>query len=431
VHSEQSRLGRDISISTAGAFGLRLSGAVGGVLVARLLGATGRGTLAICVVIASIVGTAMTAGLPFWIIRVTAQVGVVHQVVRIIQRHLSIVALLCGAGLLGMWPMDTNDAGFAALTIGLAFAWVFGALWIAIPNGLRHMGTVLTGTAGGGLVYFAGITVLLAADQRSVELALVVTLASQLWVGLIGWRDMRLSGIQDDAQSKGASRYSNVLRQSLPAGLGELLALATLRVDVLIVGALLDPQSVGIYAVALAVADLPLMLADPIAQVALPFVAEDERGRAVDRLTRILIVTMLLASAALAVTTPLLLPLVFGRQFEEAVTVVPFLLVGTTCLGVWKVVAADLSARGHHSPRLLAAGVALAIMVPADLVLVPRCGLIGAGIASSLSYGGAVLVVASRWSKLTHRPARSLVRIRSHDLSIAGRTLLNQVRGAK
>jgi O-antigen/teichoic acid export membrane protein len=64
-----SRLGRALVHSTAGTAVTRGLGALAGIAIARLLGPSARGDVAILVVLASIASLVGAAGLQFWIIR--------------------------------------------------------------------------------------------------------------------------------------------------------------------------------------------------------------------------------------------------------------------------------------------------------------------------------------------------------------------------
>jgi len=89
-----------------------------------------------------------------------------------------------------------------------------------------------------------------------------------------------------------------------------------------------------------------------------------------------------------------LIPLIFGARFAPSVPVIWWILPGTVALAVAKVMCSDLMARGTPQYATIFAFVSLIITVSLDLVLIPRMGIQGAALASSLAYLTNSLLVA-------------------------------------
>jgi len=98
---------------------------------------------------------------------------------------------------------------------------------------------------------------------------------------------------------------------------------------------------------------------------------------------------------AIAALSPLAIPFAFGAKFAASVKVVWWLLPGTVALAAGKVMSADLTARGMPQYSSMFAFVALVITVVLDLLLIPRFGIQGAAIASSVAYLADAALVAS------------------------------------
>jgi O-antigen/teichoic acid export membrane protein len=92
--------------------------------------------------------------------------------------------------------------------------------------------------------------------------------------------------------------------------------------------------------------------------------------------------------------------LVFGTAFSGATAALPLLAVASLAGGIWKIVGADVVARGTTTPRLTSAGVGLVVMVLVDLVAIPTLGIAGAALGSTFGYAVAALLVSRAWKEL-------------------------------
>jgi O-antigen/teichoic acid export membrane protein len=80
------------------------------------------------------------------------------------------------------------------------------------------------------------------------------------------------------------------------------------------------------------------------------------------------------------------IPAIFGEAFRASVPVIWWILPGTVALAVSKVMCADLLARGMPEYSSVFAFVTLIVTVVLDLLLIPRMGIQGAALASSVAY---------------------------------------------
>ncbi len=105
------------------------------------------------------------------------------------------------------------------------------------------------------------------------------------------------------------------------------------------------------------------------------------------------------AGVALVVVARPAIDLVFGPAFAGAVDAVPLLAVASLAGGIWKVVGAEIVARGTTRPRLTSACLGLVVMVLVDLVAVPAFGIAGAALGSACGYAVAAFVVYRSWQQ--------------------------------
>lgn len=381
-----------VTTSTIGTIGFRLSGAVGGVLAARLLGPTGRGHYAVLVVVATALGLLATAGLQFWVTLQVARPGG-DTVAPVIRRHLRVTAVgasaLLAAGLVVAPALGLASPVEVAATVLLAVATTWSMVELAVPNGLLRMGAVAGITTASGLTFLVWMMVGLASDVASPAFAVVGAAVANLVMVPLARRHRRLLVPAGSGAPAASGRYREALRFGWPLGVGELLVLATTRLDIVLVAMFLPLPEVGLYAVALALSELLWVVPDGVAQVLLPHVARRE-GRAP---TGILLlsagVVMLGGGLILVALSGPIIATIFGPSYADAGAALPLLVVAATAMGGWKMVGAELVARGESRARATSALLALAVMVVAGPVLTPRFGIAGAAAGSALAYGAA------------------------------------------
>jgi len=192
----------------------------------------------------------------------------------------------------------------------------------------------------------------------------------------------------------------SVLRPLLGLGLrghvGNVVQTFNYRLDLLLVQGFLGQASVGLYFTAVALAELVWYLPNAVASALLPEVAAARDRALVGRVARVTLpATVLGALGLLVVAWPafaLLRP-----AYLPAVAPMAVLLVGVVALSLHKVLASDLSGRGLPQYPSFSSTVALGITLAADFVLIPRLGILGAALASTLAYTAQTALLTAIW----------------------------------
>jgi O-antigen/teichoic acid export membrane protein len=288
---------------------------------------------------------------------------------------------------------------------GFVVANVVSMLGLAILAGRRQLVRSSVAQVLGAASYAVMVASLLATHRASVGYVVLAAAVSTGVLGLVaitrGPRRRDARAVRDD--------YRAACRLGLPAMVGEVATLAVYRLDLAVVALLLTPADVGRYAVASSLAELLWIVPNGATQVLLPQVALDRRGRATAPLVLASTVVTLFVALALALAGPALVPFVFGHAYTAATNALPWLCVGATALGAWRLLLADLAARGHTAIRGITAGVAGVVMIALDFALIPVWGIGGAGVASLVAYVVAFGVVVRAWHVASERPVRELL----------------------
>src|SRR6266571_1602989 len=170
--------------------------------------------------------------------------------------------------------------------------------------------------------------------------------------------------------------------------IGGMLSLVNLRLDVAILGALVGPGTLGVYAVASKYAELLRLPGLAITYVLYPRLAargREEASRAVVALLPRALMFTVLAALPLAAAVPLL-PYVYGHAFASAMLPACILLFGLIGEGVAGLVSAYLYGVGRPGANSLALGVSVLVTIVLDVTLIPRYHAVGAAAASAVAY---------------------------------------------
>jgi O-antigen/teichoic acid export membrane protein len=208
-------------------------------------------------------------------------------------------------------------------------------------------------------------------------------------------------------QSTGAMRFSPALVRlgvgfSARAYLALVLSYLLQRSGASLLVASGSPAEVGQYSVASQVVDVLLIVPSSIGLVLYPYLVRrnEDLWPHVRRTTILTTLTMLALCLIAALTSPVILPLVFGRSFSGSAAALWGLLPGVIAYSIVAVLSQYLVARAFPW-TLVAAWAAGLVAALISGVALTRCyGAIGAGISQSC--GAAlvcVLVLAIAWRR--------------------------------
>jgi O-antigen/teichoic acid export membrane protein len=316
-----------------------------------------------------------------------------------------VAAVLTGAlsPLVGAVVLDTGEptlfvaAGVLAVaTIGYEVA---GALLLGLER--RHayvMADVLRSVATLGCTVV--VVGLVARTSAGYVLATGLGVAVPAVVALLVVR--RVTGSLRPRFDRAFSR--DALRLGLAGQVGNVLTFLNLRLDLLLVPALLRLDLAGVYFVATRVAEVVGQASTAASSMLFPHVAAqaDHRDTATtERTSRLTLLATFALAVALAVVSPLVLGWFFGPTYRRGTLTLLILLVAMLPLAVARVLSADLKGRGRPGLVSIGTGVGAILTVVADLVLIPLLGIEGAALASVVAYAGTAAVLLGYYRRLT------------------------------
>jgi O-antigen/teichoic acid export membrane protein len=227
-------------------------------------------------------------------------------------------------------------------------------------------------------------------DREPAHMLVATALGSTLGNAMLWW------ACRKHLPSRQAERVplAELFRAALPLGVASLCQQAYFYVDNLFVRAWCDPADLGHYNIAVRVLSILIMGALYATQAALPWLVREHHagrlGASVTKLAQPLFAAAGFGCGLLAPWTELLLGF-FGERFEGAGPTLRWLLGAVTAIYAGAALMTALVAAGRMRSILAVAALALAVNVLANVVLVPRFGIEGAGIATLATEGFVVL----------------------------------------
>ena len=410
--SRQTSFSRKVVWTLATRLLMIVNSVAAGVIVARWLGAQGVGELAVINVAVTTIVQLGSFGLPssntYFIAKDVKHLraATVNSVLfALLAGSLLAVALTVAAILRPAWFgfVSPDLIRIAAVSIPFQLLTLIGLNILLAVGKLREFN--LLDLAAQSFVLVNALVILVVLHGRLEGLVKLNTITS-IAVGLVIAALLVTTG-KKLLEAKWRADVA-LLRRMITYGvrfhISVLAGAIIFRADLLVVNHFRGPAEAGVYSVATQFSLLLMLLPSVIATLLFPRVTaeQDARGETTSLVTRHTALIMLVCCVA-TVPVSFLLPLVYGRAFADATTLLLILLPGVYLVGLESVLVQHFNALGL--PRRIPVYWLVTLVINLVLVfgLVPRLGARGAAIASTLSYALIFCLVAWHFRASTER----------------------------
>jgi O-antigen/teichoic acid export membrane protein len=422
---------RSVAVVAVQTFGLKLAlvaiGTIASVVVSRILGPEGRGIYYTPVIAAATVVAFAKLGLEQANVYLYASRSIPAD--RLAAQSALVAVIGGGAGMLVMFvvpavlPTVFGDVAplllfLGALTIPLALHTQFVA---GLQNLVGQVTLQFRAAIVAGLVQLAALLALAFAQLVTVTAVLAINLAGAVLAWL--WT-LRTSVVSARSVVWDPTLMRESIRQSLVLHLGLVLFFLHLRVDMFMVKAIDGAAALGVYSLAVVLAETVLLVTDSVSIALLPRQITNtihESARVALGAARVNGYIAVLFGAALVMTGWILIPVVFGAGFSNTYPALVALVPGIVFVSMQRVCGAPVLRAGVPWRITAIYAVSLAVNVILNLVWIPRFGPVGASLASSVSYGLAAALFLA-WTSALAGSAAHLWPSRSDGL-LVGRAL--------
>ncbi|MCK4330050.1 polysaccharide biosynthesis C-terminal domain-containing protein [candidate division WOR-3 bacterium] len=272
--------------------------------------------------------------------------------------------------------------------IGLIFLYCIGKITTALTRVMERPVIYNSALLINKIVYIFCLIGFWISKINITVSTVIISLAISLIVGeiyiLFKFREyLSISSVKLNAIGKmlsfGIKEHIGVIAQKL-----------NLKLDILIMSALLLPRDIGIYSIAVLFAQLIWYVPDSIGIFLYPQIAQkNDRISSATLTTKInrinLAIVVIIGIFLFFISNPLI-PFMYGKEFITSVKVVKILLLGTIGLSIAKILTKYFAGIGRPIICSYGSIVGLIFNIPLLLYLIPKYGILGAAIATTLSY---------------------------------------------
>ena len=363
------------------------------VVVARLLGPEGRGYYAVAVAIGALGAQFGSLGLHA---SNTYFVAKEPDSLPFLAGNSLAVSFVIGgliaaaiAAILLIWP---QWLGVRGATLGLALVWIpFGIAYLLLQNlmvgihDVRGYNLVEIVARCASLLLVGALVVL---GHVSVAALFSTTLIAVVLSCL--WTARRLQTHFSRPPAVSATVFRSSIRYATKSYLTLAFCFLVLRADLFMVQHMLGPEQAGYYSIASTMADYASALAAVIGTILFPKLSALTDLREKLTLTRKAAVgTALILVPFLAAASWLARPavrLLFGQAFLPASLAFVLLMPGMLFLGINAVAVQFLNSIGYPKIVVVIWGLCCLGNIGANIMVIPRYGISGASVVSSVSY---------------------------------------------
>jgi O-antigen/teichoic acid export membrane protein len=393
------------------------------ILVARYVGPSGKGALAVLGVIAGLAmqmgNVGLHAATTYFAARERETLPRIAWVSLVLAPGIGLVLALGLGGLISSFPSLVPN--IPALLIAVTLLGIpFGFLLLFFQNillGQQRIGAynlldvggkvvalpialIILLTLGGGVpeLVAAGLLVSVAMATIAVRLAFRGVSTPFVFDRLLLWR---------------------MLTYGLRSYVACLLAFLIIRSDLLLVNYFLGAAEAGIYAVAVNLADLLLVVPTAVGAMLFPRISAqpNDDGTLTAAACRHTAAGMVVLCVGAGILAQPLIPLVYGRAFSGSAAPFLWLLPGVLALSLETIFMNDLAGRGLPPIVMAVPGVGLVLNVALNLVFIPRFGLLAAAVSSSLAYTVMLIIAWGAFARRTATPVSLCGMVTRADLS--------------
>jgi O-antigen/teichoic acid export membrane protein len=203
--------------------------------------------------------------------------------------------------------------------------------------------------------------------------------------------------------------------------LASVVAFLNFRIDVFIIMFMLGQSALGVYSIGVGLGELLWQLSQPIASASFGRIARGSQKEAAQLTATCMRHSFLLVIVGAAIVffaAPPLIPIVYGKAFAQSGIVTRVLLPGIIVYSVMPVLARFYFQQlGNPRIPVVFSTLSLVLCAVLTVVLLPRMGILGGALATSISYTIAFVASASYFVHITRIAPRQLFAFSREDLT--------------
>ena len=207
-----------------------------------------------------------------------------------------------------------------------------------------------------------------------------------------------------------------------------VLSFINYRIDIFLISFFINDVAVGIYSIAVLLAERIWLISQSVATVLFARVVNLANDKDKNNFTSLVARNTLLITAisgvTLAIFSQWIITLLFGVDYEDSVWPFLYMLPGIVLFSMSKVLSNDFSGRGYPEINTYIAFIVASINIGLNMYLIPLLGISGAAISTSASYVVDVLLKSSYFSIKNGISFKEFFIFKSSDLNLYKKNIM-------
>jgi O-antigen/teichoic acid export membrane protein len=246
------------------------------------------------------------------------------------------------------------------------------------------------------------ILLLLMVIRKEVEGAIIAFVCTAVLVAI-------LTIIMVSKSTKIELKFNTtVLFESIKFGiqgqLSNIIQFLNYRLDMIMVNMFMNVTSVGYYSISVGLAESLWYFPAAVGTIVFaqtPGLSESQANETTPKICRNTLLITFFAALLLFVTGKYIIILLYGNSYLPALKPFWILLPGIVALSICKVLSNELTGRGYPIINTYATGASLVANIILNIIFIPRIGIEGAALASTVSYIITAIIVLSVFLKIS------------------------------
>ncbi len=422
-----------------------LLGFISSVFITRILGPTGRGEYALFINGLGIAVIFLGFGLPSAIIyfvsgdKVKPEKLLSSLLILNIVMAFAVIFILQLVFILRLqnfiFPANYQSGFYQFIFVIQFLITLINSALTAILNGRKHfviisLVTVIT-TGTGTILYFLYYYRIINWSMEGFKLIIMLNLLlSFLQSIIIIYSYQRYVGIKFAGFLK-LNEAKTLFTFSLVAYACNTIQFLSYRADLWFVDYYRNIATVGIYSLAVSLAQLMWILPNAIAGVLFSYIASCSREKAIEYtlfFTKVSFYASLLMGVVAYTIFYFALPIIYGYQFESAVNLIGILFLGIVPFSIAIIFGSFFAGTGNLHHNLITSILGFCGAIFFYIILIPKFGSVGAAWASIISYNICTLYMFFAFNKLSGHKILNIFIINKQDFILAKSILIKKLR---
>lgn len=218
----------------------------------------------------------------------------------------------------------------------------------------------------------------------------------------------------------------DIFKKGIVFAIGVFVLQLNYKIDIVFLENMVNAHDLGIYSVGVTLAELIWQVPTAIGVVLFARSANSKTDREANErsalLLRISWVPIIIGSILFWVGAPFIVPLLYGEDFFQSAEVIRILLPGIVMMVLFKILNVNLAGRGQPLFAMKIYLVTLAINIVMNLILIPIYGISGAAFSSTVSYIVGALIFSIAYHRYSGIPYKDLFIMNKKDQELVKRT---------